>query len=107
SELISAHAQTLVDMEHSGCESMFRDNRLQDLAALFRLFSRVPQCLDFLRDAMTKYVKSTGSELIADHDKSREPPVVFAQKLLDLKAKFNDISSTCFQSEPRSVKLLK
>jgi cullin 3 len=97
SELIVAHAQNLVDMEHSGCECMFRDGRMQDLAALYSLFARVPACVDRIRDCMCKYVKSVGYDIVSSHDKIKDPPVAFAQKLLDLKTTFNDIVNKCFE----------
>lgn len=97
SELIMAHAHTLVDMEYSGCESMFRDKRMQDLAGLFKLFSRVPTCLESIRQSMCKYVKAAGLDIITSHDKIKDAPVAFAQKLLDLNTTFNTIVATCFE----------
>lgn len=97
SELIAAHAQTLVDMEQSGCVSMFRDARQQDLTALFSLLARVPRCLDYIREAMSQYVRATGTEIITDHDKTKETPAAFLQKILELKTQFSDIVSHCFQ----------
>ena len=40
-ELIHMHAQALVNMENSGCVVMFRDDKKNDLARLYRLFRRV------------------------------------------------------------------
>ena len=95
-ELITAHAQTLVDMEYSGCESMFKETRKEDLTSLFRLLSRVPRCVDLLRDALSAFVRDAGLDILQNHDKSKDPPVVFAQKILDLKAKFDGLVSVCF-----------
>jgi cullin 3 len=46
--LIYRHAQSLVDMENSGCIDMFRNNKIDDLARLYRLFNRVSSM--FLRE---------------------------------------------------------
>ncbi|CAN0400954.1 unnamed protein product, partial [Ectocarpus fasciculatus] len=63
-ELIYNHAKVLVEMENSGCTSMFRDDKIEDLRRMYDLFSRVPVTLDELRRSMCEYVKATGKALV-------------------------------------------
>jgi hypothetical protein len=96
-ELIASHAQSLVDMNHSGCECMLRDNKLDDLSSLFALFSRVPACLPSIRDCMGEFIRHSGAQIISDQERTKEQPVVFVQCILDLKSKFDTIVQKCFE----------
>ena len=55
-----------VDMEHSGCIAMLRDERIDDLRRMYDLFTRVPHTLECLREAVCEHVKRTGRELVTD-----------------------------------------
>jgi len=107
SELISAHAQSLVDMEGSGCFCMLRENKLGDLKAMYTLFSRVPVCLRYIQECVGEFVRRAGEGIIADQEKTKDQPVVFVQKVLDLKSKFDTIVHQCFQGDQKFLKVLK
>lgn len=47
-ELITNHAQSIVDREGSGCASMLKHAKLQELELMYRLFLRVPETLSFM-----------------------------------------------------------
>ena len=49
SELINAHARTLVEMDTSGSICLMRDDKIDDLKRMYTLFSRIPSTLDILR----------------------------------------------------------
>lgn len=59
-ELILQHAQTLVEMENSGCVAMFRDDKIQDLRDLYNLFLRVPKTLEIIMNALSSCIITTG-----------------------------------------------
>ena len=42
-ELICKHMKTVVEMENSGVVHMLKNDKTQDLACMYKLFSRVPQ----------------------------------------------------------------
>lgn len=105
-ELILTHARGLIDMEASGCNVMFRDNKTDDLRRMYNLFFRLPSTLDSLRDFMTQYVKHCGRGIINDQESNKDP-LAFVQAMLDLKAKFDHIIVTSFRNEKRSQKKLK
>ncbi|CAM9725172.1 unnamed protein product [Ectocarpus sp. 12 AP-2014] len=105
-ELIRNHAKVLVEMENSGCTSMFRDDKIEDLRRMYDLFSRVPITLEDLRRSMCEYVKATGKALVTDQESAKDP-VAFVQGLLSLRGKYDSIVNDAFRGEKRSQKRLK
>ncbi len=107
-ELVKAHATTLVEMEHSGCKSMLRDDKVEDLKRMYHLFARVPSTLEELRGAMSEYVKAWGRELVADQEREKKKdPVAFVKGLLAMRDKFDRIVSEAFGGEKVAQKKLQ
>lgn len=104
-ELITVHAKTLLDMENTGFTCMLRDNKIVDLQRIYTLFSRVPSCLDQLRESMGKFIKLAGLAIIASQDTSKDP-VAFVKAILELKGKFDVIIASAFRSEKPVLKKL-
>jgi cullin 3 len=97
-ELLSNHAETLVQMERSGCQAMLHDNNIPHLKQLCQLFmTRVPLKLQLIRDCISQYIKKVGYEILADQEKTKEKPVIFVENILALKDKFDLIIQTCLQ----------
>jgi cullin 3 len=105
-EYISTHAQALVEMETSGCQYMFKEDKLEDLKMMYNLFSRVPSTLDFIRDSLSEYVKKAGLEIVADQETVRDP-IQFVQRMLELKEKFDKIIKESFRDDKKFLKRLK
>jgi len=105
-ELIDNHAKALVEMENSGCVPMFRDNKIDDLKRMYSLFSRRPNTLNELRNAMFEYIKKLGLGLVSDQEAGGQP-VKFVENLLALRDKFEKIVSDAFRDEKQSQKKLK
>ena len=51
-ELITIRCKTLLEMEGGGFICMLRDHKSSDLKRMYLLFSRVPTCLDQLRETL-------------------------------------------------------
>ncbi|CAL5436181.1 unnamed protein product [Camellia sinensis] len=45
-ELLSVYATQLLEKEHSGCHALLRDDKVEDLSRMYRLFSKIPRGLD-------------------------------------------------------------
>ncbi|KAI3698718.1 hypothetical protein L2E82_42477 [Cichorium intybus] len=45
-KLLSVYATELFEKEHSGCHALFRDDKVDDLSRMYRLFSKIPHGLD-------------------------------------------------------------
>ena len=105
-ELIANHASILVNMEGSGCRVLIRDDKIDDLALMFNLFSRVPQVLVEIRRVMQKYVGELGDELV-DGQQHAKDAGNFVRKLLDMRSKFAKVVEIAFQNDNECQKALK
>lgn len=63
STLIAEHAKTLIRNETQGCEVMFEECRICELARLFQLFSRVPNTLFEVQSVMKSCIIRNGTRL--------------------------------------------
>jgi cullin 3 len=106
-ELITLRAKALIDIEYSGFNVMLRDNKLDDIKALYILFCKVPQNLELLRNRLRAYIKTTGEHIILDQERLKESSLIFIQKLLDLKLKYDLIIKISFHNDTRMAKILK
>jgi len=98
--------QTLVEMENSGCVSMLKDDKTEDLRSMYDLFCRVPSTVDVLRDAVSSHVKKTGKGLVADQERVKEP-LVFVKGVLSMRDKYDKIIDVSFRAEKKAAKRLK
>ena len=75
---------------------------------LDKLFSYVPATLDYLRDSMGQYISQFGVEIVSEHNASgNKDPVLFVQKMIEFKTKFDIIIKECYNDEKRFHKKLK
>jgi len=97
-ELIAAHMKTLIEMEGSGCISMLKDDKNEDLTRMYNLFARVSNGLDFMRDKISNFLRETGKALVTDEEKNKAPKL-YVQSLLDLKDKYDKLLSGAFLND--------
>lgn len=102
-ELITNHAQSIVEREGSGCASMFKHAKLQELELMYRLFLRVPETLSFMTQKLHKYTKEKGDSVTSDEGLKKEP-MKFIQKLIDLYVEIDKMVEECFHSDERFKK---
>jgi cullin 3 len=62
-ELIGKHLREFMNLEGSGFKTMVDNDRLEDLAILYRMVTRVDSKRDALRDALAERVASLGYEI--------------------------------------------
>ncbi|KAL3662375.1 hypothetical protein V7S43_012702 [Phytophthora oleae] len=108
-QLIKNQAKALVEMEHSGCVALFRDEKTQALRRMYSLFRRVPSTLPEISESVFQYVKTHGDEVV----KTQSNPETsldasqFVGKLLALREKFIGFLSDCFFDDPQFHKSIK
>ncbi|KAI0775190.1 Cullin-domain-containing protein [Trametes elegans] len=61
--LVSAHLKTVITMPNSGLDAMIDSDRIDDLARLYRLFTRVSAGLPCLRKSLRETVIRRGKEI--------------------------------------------
>ena len=59
-ELLTTFEAQLLEKEHSGAAALLRDEKVEDLARMFKLFQRVPKGLDPISAIFKKHVESDG-----------------------------------------------
>jgi cullin 3 len=107
-EWIERHARTLVDMETTGFAALLQDDtKLDEMRLMYDLFVRVPQSVDFLRDALADRIKATGKQLIADQVSGQADPPAFVRGVLQLRDKYEQIVETSFRGEKKAVKRMR
>jgi len=108
-ELLERHAKTLVDMDHSGFASLLKDSehKMADLRRMYDLFARVPQTVDYLRDALAENVKHAGKALIADQERGVAEPTAFVKGVLVMRDKYSSVMEDAFRGEKKSQKRLR
>eukprot|EP00066_Takifugu_rubripes_P025487 XP_011614753.1 PREDICTED: cullin-3-like [Takifugu rubripes] len=96
--MITDHMQTVVEMENSGLVYMLEHTKVQDLARMYRLLSRVPGGLKLMCDTMSSSVRQRGKALFSQEEVGANP-VDQIQNLLDLKAQRDHFLAEAFNND--------
>ncbi|KAI3443144.1 uncharacterized protein J3R85_000033 [Psidium guajava] len=118
-ELLSVYASQLLEKEHSGCHPLLRDDKIEDLSRMFRLFSKIPKGLDPVANIFKQHVTAGGTALVkqaedaASSKKGDKKDVVglqeqvFVRKVIELHDKYVAYANDCFQNHTLFHKALK
>ncbi|XP_075113273.1 cullin-1 isoform X1 [Nicotiana tabacum] len=118
-ELLSVYATQLLEKEHSGCHALLRDDKVEDLSRMYRLFSKIPRGLDPVASIFKQHVTAEGTALVkqaedaASNKKAEKRDVVglqeqvFVRKVIELHDKYLAYVNNCFQNHTLFHKALK
>lgn len=123
-KLLEQHQMVLLENQDSGLHALLRDGRTEDVARMFRLFSRLENGLEPMAKIFKTFIGEVGLELIeeinesaaqaeankeAGGKKTKDPSAdhVFIRKAVELHDRFKDILRTCFGDSPIFDKALK
>ncbi|KAG4942183.1 hypothetical protein JHK85_046829 [Glycine max] len=118
-ELLSVYANQLLEKEHSGCHALLRDDKVEDLSRMFRLFSKIPRGLDPVSSIFKQHVTTEGMALVkhaedaASNKKAEKKDIVglqeqvFVRKVIELHDKYLAYVNDCFQNHTLFHKALK
>jgi len=101
-ELIKRHMKTIVEMEGSGVVHMLKNNRMDDLACMYKLFGRVAEGHKTIGDCVSRYLREEGKALVTqatDEQSQQTNAVTYIQNLLELKDRFDGFLSNSFSSD--------
>jgi cullin 3 len=96
-ELIHAHMKTIIEMQGSGLVAMLKDDKLEDLARMYKLLQN-SKGHDMMRTVFGNFVRETGKAIVTDPANEGKQSS-FVQALLDLKAKYDKILTSSFGNE--------
>jgi len=132
-ELLSLPEAKLLEKEHSGCEALLRDNKTDDLARMYRLFSRVITGLQPIGAIVRKHIADVGMALVRKQEVLAGTPVKgaepadgveitelakqaaamaadmnpYVQELLDIHDKYQELVKECFGQNTIFQKAMK
>lgn len=99
-ELINKHMKTIVEMENSGVVHMIKNTKTEDLACMYKLFSRLnDDALKTIAEAVSGYLREQGRSLVTVKEDEQTNPITFVQNLLDLKDRFNHFLVHSFNND--------
>lgn len=97
-ELIKKHMKTIVEMENSGVVHMLKNQKTEDLACMYKLFSRVADGLKTMADCVSQYLREQGKALVQEEEGGTNA-INFVQNLLDLKDRFDHFLHNSFNND--------
>jgi len=122
-ELLATHETELLEKEHSGCRALLADDKKEDIARMFRLFSspRVPGGLLPVAEMFKKHIESEGLTLVKQADAAaamrkeqgkKEGPtasseMVFVKSTIGLHDKYLLYVNDCFANSSLFHKAVK
>ncbi|GAB2265216.1 hypothetical protein Dimus_000284 [Dionaea muscipula] len=118
-ELLSVYATQLLEKEHSGCHALLRDDKVDDLSRMYRLFSKIPKGLDPVSSIFKQHVTAEGTSLVkqaedaASNKKAEKKDTVglqeqvFVRKVIELHDKYMTYVNDCFANHTLFHKALK
>ncbi|XP_022758046.1 cullin-1-like isoform X1 [Durio zibethinus] len=115
-ELLVAYANRLLDKEHSGCRGLLRDDKVEDLSRMYRLYCKIPRGLDPVANIFKQHITAEGTALVqqaedaASNQASNAPGVreqVLIRKIIELHDKYMAYVNDCFQNHTLFHKALK
>ncbi|GIY42772.1 cullin-3 [Caerostris extrusa] len=95
-ELISKHMKTIVEMENSGVVHMLKNQKTEDLACMYKLFSRVHDGLKTMVACVSSYLREQGKALVMEDEGGKSDALTFVKNLLDLKDRFDHFLNHSF-----------
>ncbi|KAK9146662.1 hypothetical protein Sjap_006565 [Stephania japonica] len=106
-ELLLVYATQLLEKEHSGCHALLRDDKVEDLSRMYRLFSRIPRGLDPVSNIFKQHVTAEGTALVKQAEDAASNKKVFVRKVIDLHDKYLAYVTNCFMNHTLFHKALK
>lgn len=98
-ELIKRHMRSIVEMENSGVVHMIKNTKTEDIACIYKLFSRLKDDgLKTVADCVSAYLREQGKMLVKEEEAGTNP-ITFVQNLLDLKDRFDHFLQESFNND--------
>ncbi|CAA7015680.1 unnamed protein product [Microthlaspi erraticum] len=110
-QLLVAVAKQLLDKEHSGCRALSRDDKVDDLSRMYRLFQPIAKGLEPVADVFKQHITAEGNALIKQAEDAATSGGVQDQllvtQIMELHDKYMAHVMGSFQSHTLFHKALK
>ncbi|PPR92590.1 hypothetical protein GOBAR_AA28081 [Gossypium barbadense] len=77
-ELLVTYANRLLEKEHSGCRALLRDDKVEDLSRMYRLYCKIPRGLEPVANVFKQHVTAEGTALVQQAEDADSHPVLIA-----------------------------
>ncbi|KAM5563965.1 cullin-1 [Rosa sericea] len=115
-ELLVVYATQLLEKEHSGCRALLRDDKVEDLSRIYRLYHKITKGLDPVAAVFKQHVTAEGTALVqaAEDATSNQgssgsgaQEQVLVRKIIELHDKYMAYVNDCFINHSLFHKALK
>ncbi|CAH9098751.1 unnamed protein product [Cuscuta epithymum] len=116
-ELLVVYTNQLLEKEHSGCRALLRDDKLEDLSRMYRLFLKITKGLDLVANMFKQHVTAEGMVLVqqaedaanskAESTAGSSQEQIFVRKVIELHDKYMAYVTDCFSNNSLFHKALK
>ncbi|KAJ0976180.1 hypothetical protein J5N97_018145 [Dioscorea zingiberensis] len=97
--LLSIHAIQLLENEQSGCHALLRDDKVDDLSRMNRLFCRIPHGLDIVFRIFEEHVKVEVAALVKQVEDTASNKEDCIMEVIKLHDKYLAHVDACFQNQ--------
>ncbi|CAJ1878959.1 unnamed protein product [Sphenostylis stenocarpa] len=105
-ELLVTHANQLLEKENSGCRALLRDNKVDDLSRMYRLYHKIPKGLDPVANVFKQHITAEGTALVQQAEEAASNQVL-VRKFVELHDKYIAFVNDCFMNHTLFHKALK
>ncbi|URD74560.1 cullin 1 [Musa troglodytarum] len=108
-QLLSVNEIQLLEKENSGCLALLRDDKVDDLERMYRLFSRIPEGLTHFSQLFKQHVTAEGTAFVSQaenaardkrekRDAADSPQLVLIRRIIELHDKYIGYVQESFQN---------
>ncbi|GMY16840.1 cullin-1 [Fagus crenata] len=111
-ELLVVYATQLLEKEHSGCRALLRDDKVEDLSRMYRLYHKIPKGLDPVSTIFKQHVTAEGTALVQQAKDAANSQAangagvqeqVLIRKIIELHNKYCFLTDSLFQNALKVV----
>ncbi|RZB48980.1 Cullin-1 isoform D [Glycine soja] len=115
-EVLVIHANQLLEKENSGCHALLRDDKVEDLSRMYRLYHKIPKGLDPVANVFKQHITAEGAALVQQAEEASSNQTtsgsgfqeqVLVRKFLELHDKYMAYVNDCFMNHTLFHKALK
>lgn len=101
--IVSPYARTLTDMEGTGCDDMFANDKQEDLKIMFYTFKRDETTFDYITAHMSSFLEEKGSTLVNNQELQKDA-IEYTKQLLTFKAEVDGMVEYSFENNHKFQK---
>ena len=113
-ELLVVFATELLEKENSGCRALLKDDKVEDLSRMYRLYHKIPKGLEPVANVFKQHITAEGTVLVQqaedaamNHAGHAVQEQVLIRKIIELHDKYMEYVTNCFQNHTLFHKALK